>query len=249
MSALGREWDAAVAAAYEATREHRPEGSVEGCSHCVSVDEMRALHHTPRETAPADLVGHFGFKAMTTWGGPRDFRWFLPRILELMATERVGVLWLELIAEKALSADFALWPERERAALRGMLIELFRLRLDGRAPVEVRDLMAACALLGVDRRPLLAQLSARAVEDEALAEELVALVEKVAFTPSAPAETDPAVVRFVLCEETLAHIERLFFRHSSGSLGQRLSIIVQCLEMARDQGLLAPDLGGADDKT
>ncbi|WP_437568512.1 hypothetical protein [Sorangium sp. So ce542] len=238
-------WKASIAALYAMTRGDRPLGPVEGCPCCVSPGEARALHHVARESAPAEAIGRFAFKAMTTWGEPRDFRWFLPRVLELMAIEQVGALCFELVAGKILSAGFAAWPESEREVVRAAFAALFRLRLGGGASVEALDLAASCALLGVDLRPLLEELALRALDDAAAAEVYVELAESVVCRQGAPATgaahgraatAEAALSGFFWSEPTLAHVERLFFRFSDGRLGERLSLVAQCLELAGDAG-------------
>lgn len=240
-------WKAAIAALYEMTQGDRPRGPVDGCPCCVSADEARALHGVARESAPGDAIGRFAFKAMTTWGEPRDFRWFLPRVLELMATEQVGALSLEIVAGKILSAGFAAWPEPERGAVRAAMAALFRLRLDGGAIVDATDLAASCSLLGVDLRPLLDELARRALDSAAAAEVYVELAESVVCRQGTPAAGDghgraaaaeAALAGFFWSEPTLAHVERLFFRFPDGQLGERLSHLAQYLELAGDAGRL-----------
>ncbi|AUX39992.1 uncharacterized protein SOCE26_013870 [Sorangium cellulosum] len=240
-------WKAAIAALYEATWGDRPRGPVEGCPCCVSAGEARALHQVARESAPGEAIGRFAFKAMTTWGEPRDFRWFLPRILELMATEQVGALSLELVAGKILSAGFAAWPAPEREVVRAAFAALFRLRLGGGASVEVTDLAASCALLGVDLRPLLEELALRALDDAAAAEVYIELADSVVCRQGDPAvggihgraaAAEAALTSFFWSEPALAQVEQLFFRFPEGRLGERLSLVAQCLELARDAGRL-----------
>ncbi|WP_437813754.1 hypothetical protein [Sorangium sp. So ce1078] len=73
----------------------------------------------------------------------------------------------------------------------------------------------------------------------------VELAESVVCRQGAPAAgavhgraatAEAALSGFFWSEPTLAHVERLFFRFSDGRLGERLSLVAQCLELARDAG-------------
>jgi hypothetical protein len=59
---------------------------VEGCPHCVSDRDHARIHSRPLRSLSGDDLGRYAFKAMTTWGNERDFRHFLPRILELLVS-------------------------------------------------------------------------------------------------------------------------------------------------------------------
>ena len=43
-----------------------------------------------RATGPPEVIDYYGFKALTTWGDERDFRWFMPRLFELLVSYPAG---------------------------------------------------------------------------------------------------------------------------------------------------------------
>jgi hypothetical protein len=80
----------AVENVYTVFARHRPNDSIEYCSHCVGADDARALHDVPLRDLTADHLRRFAWMAMSTWGEEGDFLHFLPRILELFALRAAG---------------------------------------------------------------------------------------------------------------------------------------------------------------
>jgi hypothetical protein len=115
-------WRAALASLDEMTGFDRPRRPVSGCEHCVPEADARTLMEVAREEAPERLMDRYGFNALTTWGDARDLRWFLPRLVELLAVEPNRLATPSIVADKAVMAGFATWPDEERATLRGAFL-------------------------------------------------------------------------------------------------------------------------------
>jgi hypothetical protein len=58
---------------------------VDFCHHCVSPEQVAALHSYPLREIPADTIRRLLTKGLSTWGDESYFRHFLPRLLELTA--------------------------------------------------------------------------------------------------------------------------------------------------------------------
>jgi hypothetical protein len=105
---------------------------VEGCTHCVHPEDHMRLSAKPLRKLTSDDLGRYMFKAMTTWGDNRDFRHFLPRIMELVAQE--DDLWIavdkEIVFSKLTYGKWSTWPEREQEAIRAYFVALFNYILD-----------------------------------------------------------------------------------------------------------------------
>jgi hypothetical protein len=103
-----------------AFRQYRRPHRVEGCPHCVGENESLPLCQTGLNDISAKMISRYGMKAMTTWGSREDYKYFLPRLLELSATPEgeaeLGTCVDEIVA-KIHYADFATWPPAERAAV------------------------------------------------------------------------------------------------------------------------------------
>jgi hypothetical protein len=222
--AAEREWRAAVAALYDLTRFDRPRGPVDRCDHCVSEAEAIALRTVDREAAPAGLMDRYGFKAMTTWGDEREFRWFLPRLLELLGDDPGGNADASVLAGKLEYAGWSAWPAAERDAVRRVFVALWGLWLDGarpwrepwcapdhRRPIDPTEILAALARLGVETAPLVDDLVARAAVDQDLAAEVVLLAEDFAATADAtnpfPGERD--VAQALIDDDAITRLDRL----------------------------------------
>ena len=91
-----------------------------GCACCVSPADQARLRRAPLRELEADDLERYAFKAMSTWGDARDYRHFLPRILELAVSgehrDRLG-LDLGVIGRKLEAAGFAAWRAVERDAV------------------------------------------------------------------------------------------------------------------------------------
>lgn len=62
------------------------------------------------QLSPDDLAA-YQFKAISTWGDEVDFRYFLPRLMEL------GSQSIEVVASRLQEAQWKTWPEKEQQAL------------------------------------------------------------------------------------------------------------------------------------
>ncbi|OJT16463.1 hypothetical protein BO221_50010 [Archangium sp. Cb G35] len=116
-------------ALYRVFARYAPAGLVMGCMHCMSEEEMARLTATPLRAHTGESLGNYAFKAMTTWGTESDFKYYLPRILELFPFQSVGAVFPELVAEKILMAGWKDWPEEEHVAVRTYVEALWDLLL------------------------------------------------------------------------------------------------------------------------
>ena len=121
----------AVLGAYRTFRRYKLHDKVEGCPCCVSDVAERELRDTPLADMQGETFGRYVHKAMTTWGDVRDFKHFLPRILELLATDSETLAWVdaEIAIGKLAYANWNAWPEEERAAVRTFLHAWWRAQL------------------------------------------------------------------------------------------------------------------------
>src|SRR5215471_14904864 len=108
----------AVRALYDAfaSRSRRAEIESDACDHCVSRQEARALARTPLNQISADLLSTFILNASSwTWGTPDDLWYYLPRILELVATGGLDSydLWSLFPVMGLYWGD---WPEEQQDA-------------------------------------------------------------------------------------------------------------------------------------
>src|SRR3954468_818553 len=258
-------WREAIAALYEMTCEDRPDGPVEGCTCCVSTALAHELASIDRETAPRALMYDFAARALLTWGSERDFRWFVPRILELLADDPPVLIDAGTIASRLLMADLYDWPDAEKEVVREMFVALWGLWLDGGRPgrppwrrrpsdwvLSPGDILRAAGEVDVDAEPLLTEFAARARGDRPLGEEYASALEYIADEAEKDLELfedrlqeelgwaarvdDNSVVRFLIGDEGLAQVEEVARHFAGDDLGERLRSLAQ--RLARLQSAL-----------
>jgi hypothetical protein len=101
--------------------EPRP-ADLQHCPCCVSdeqVDEL--LRSSNVRTMPADAVADYATHALTTVGTVADFRYFLPRVLQVAVTDEAEWLDLELVCGRLRSAGWTAWADDEQQAVRHLL--------------------------------------------------------------------------------------------------------------------------------
>lgn len=78
-----------------------------------------ALLSLPLPAITGSQIAYYAGKALTTWGNANDYRYFLPRILELATTPDAQTEWvnLEIIIGKLDYARWRRWPEAEQRAI------------------------------------------------------------------------------------------------------------------------------------
>ncbi|GAB7046008.1 hypothetical protein [Catenuloplanes indicus] len=131
-----------------------------GC--CFSAEEARVLL-TPRplREVTAEALRYYRSNLFSMVGGVPDFRYFLPRVLELTAAETMhgrpmaGDLEWELRA--LVSAEWATWAADERAAIDAYLRALWSGVLAGACATPPRDVLAGISAAEPDLAPMLAE--------------------------------------------------------------------------------------------
>ena len=87
----------------------------------MSAERVRELWEPMRTTPLRELTGEqiwkFASGATLTWGGAEDIRHFLPRLIELMWSDRVSGLLGAFFYRLPPNAAYATWPEVEQEAL------------------------------------------------------------------------------------------------------------------------------------
>jgi hypothetical protein len=114
----------AIELLYETFARHPRPVHVDFCPcGCTKPEETARLLFKPlRELAFKD-TNSYVFSAMTTQGTEDDFRYFLPRLLEGIATD--ADYYAEVLFSKLPYAMWSTWPEDERAAVHTYLRALW----------------------------------------------------------------------------------------------------------------------------
>lgn len=131
---------------------------------------LQQLSIAPLRELPDEAVGPYAGWAMTTVGGPDDYRHFLPRILE------VAVRWNAwmgtdpaVIASRLKMADWRVWAPREQAAIIALYIATWnQVSLEHPSEGDADDWLCGMAALGLDLTPYLARWAAAPLTEAAL---------------------------------------------------------------------------------
>ncbi|XVQ08563.1 hypothetical protein ACQP1W_39320 [Spirillospora sp. CA-255316] len=94
---------------------------VEGCSHCVDPDEDRPLLERPVRELEADVLARYAAKALNTWGGVEEFRYFLPRLLECASEDAFAFPDPPIVFGKLAQAGWTGWADDEREAIEAFM--------------------------------------------------------------------------------------------------------------------------------
>ena len=91
-----------------------------GCPCCTTEEHSKILvSKTLRELA-SDELEEYARKALTTWGTLNDYKYFLPRVMELALQDSFSYC-AEMMLEKLSYGGFPEWERVERQAVMGVL--------------------------------------------------------------------------------------------------------------------------------
>jgi hypothetical protein len=100
------------------------------CECCLSPEEKTALLATPLRELTADQLGGYAADVFFTMGEVSDFKYFLPRILELSVNDQF--LWPdpEVVTRKLSLAQWCDWPTEEQTIITDLLKTKFATLVD-----------------------------------------------------------------------------------------------------------------------
>jgi hypothetical protein len=106
------------------SRYPRPK-QLEGCPCCTSPTEGEGLLRKALRALSASELAHYALQALTTWGTLEDFKYFLPRLLELTDDDSL-LCDAEITFGKLEYGGFPDWPTAEREAVTNFIIGAWR---------------------------------------------------------------------------------------------------------------------------
>jgi hypothetical protein len=128
------------------------------CLCCVSEDDRRVALSTPLRDLKPDQLSAYASSVFLTVGGEADFRYFLPRILQLSIERADWWPSREVVLRALKLADWLKWSSEEVEALRALLVEAFAQAIDTGDAWEVDGWVCAIARAGMNPVPLLRRL-------------------------------------------------------------------------------------------
>lgn len=107
----------------------------------------------PLRALDSEDLEQYAFKALTTWGTVEDYKYFLPRIIELSLSG--DLLWdIEMTLGKLAYGDFASWPPHERQVIENLLVDAWTDAVRSSAVEEADEVLCGAAEV-MDPAPLL----------------------------------------------------------------------------------------------
>lgn len=99
------------------------------CDCCLSADEVAVMLKTPLRQLSADQMSSYTISVFLTSGSEEDFRYFLPRILEISIFERDWWPSREVVLGKLALANWLSWDQSEIDAIRALFVAVFDMAL------------------------------------------------------------------------------------------------------------------------
>lgn len=200
----------------------------------ITADDVQVLRQAPLKALSGRALSKYTLKAINTWGDDREFRHYLPRILELIVREP-GWLDVATILGKLETARWRNWPDPERDTVIAFLDALWAAGLRGtsRVSLELLALGAATAGLRIDhwidqwRRS--SEMSAAVGLADLITLERDSLL-RGGVGDEWPDSARPQLEAFVRSPEARNLIEAAFHRSSDGAQQSLLSDALGILE-------------------
>ena len=158
---MNNELPFAVDGVYRAFSSVPKPSVIEGCPCCIEDKEVSVLLSKPlRKISPAEMSS-YASSVFLTVGSVADFRFYLPRILEIAVTESMWWPDPEVIGASLASAGWLDWAEQERQSLAQLFDVVFSQLIEGAGGSDLDSWLCAFARSGLKLEPFLKKLTAR----------------------------------------------------------------------------------------
>lgn len=94
---------------------------IEGCPCCIETRGVDVLLTTPLRALSGGQLWRYVSGVFYTVGSERDFRYFLPRILEISVQDASEAHYPQVVLGKLRLANWQSWPRHERAAIEALV--------------------------------------------------------------------------------------------------------------------------------
>jgi hypothetical protein len=129
---------------YRVFSRYRHPPAPAGCPCCTSPAQGKALLAARLREISTEAVRRYARKAQTTWGTVADYKYFLPRILELSMTDDPPCE-VEITLSKLGYGDFQSWPHEEKEAVEDFVVSLWAHYVKGNAIDEADSVLCGAA--------------------------------------------------------------------------------------------------------
>ena len=98
---------------------------IDFCPCCMASEEIEALISLPLNEIPRDLMCKYGGNSIYTVGGVEEYRYFFPRLLELVIIDRGFWPDWEVVLGKLKLASWDSWDGDQKKAIESLIDECF----------------------------------------------------------------------------------------------------------------------------
>jgi hypothetical protein len=131
---------------------------IDGCPCCIERKNVDSLLATPLRKTRSEDLSPYAFSAFLTVGGSADYPHFLPRILELSATDDCEMPDIEVTGRAIRSCDPESWLPAKKDALQCFLFAVIADAIECGAFDKLDSWICAIARMGFDVGPHLEQI-------------------------------------------------------------------------------------------
>ena len=114
--------DALIEQLYRTFSRYPFPAGMQGCPCCVSDEHLQLLRSKPLRQLGDHELSRYVFKAMTTWGTTEDFKYYLPRVMELYMSGGSD-FDADLLMDKLSHGEWRKWPADEQEAIGAYLLD------------------------------------------------------------------------------------------------------------------------------
>lgn len=114
---------------YSTFSQYEINSKIIGCPCCVSDLDKEKIHSKELRDLQEEDLSRYAFKALTTFGKVNDFKHFLPRILELLVDDNLGVSTF-VIFGKLEYGSWKNWESEEQEVIKIFLFEWWKYFLE-----------------------------------------------------------------------------------------------------------------------
>lgn len=148
-----------IEALYRAFAKNPRPRHIDGCPCCIDKNEIHVLlAKSLRAITPRELAS-YASSAFLTVGEVADYLYFLPRILEITATDSSWWPSPEITGRAIREANPEMWPDVQRSALCNFFSAMIGSTIEGAEYDRLDEWMCAIAYTGIDVWPFLKQIA------------------------------------------------------------------------------------------
>lgn len=114
---------------YSIFSKYEIDSKIVGCPCCVSDRDKEKIHSKELRDLQEEDLSRYAFKALTTFGNVNDFKHFLPRILDLLVEDDLGVSTF-VIFGKLEYGNWKTWELEEQEVIKIFLFEWWEYYLE-----------------------------------------------------------------------------------------------------------------------